>query len=197
MSYSITVTWIYFSFYIITVLIVSVVCASTVRSEYADKDTTVKCTDKKFLKSWGKSLWKKKKVYGQLIPHFFDQATDLGVIFEYWNLREEEDIGIKTMYLFGTSIFVIALHRIISSLAIYHLTKKPLDMLFQMLDLMMVRCIWTNYKLDLDEPSNSQRYLQILEATLEVTYNTCIAYIVYIFVTRCLFYPECSANIDI
>eukprot|EP01084_Bolivina_argentea_P005911 11172_1 len=83
-----------------------------------------KCTKKQMMKMWAKSVWKKKSVYFQLIPHFFDQATDFGVIFEYWRLRNDKELGINTMYLFVISIFVIVLHRIVSSLAIYRLTKK-------------------------------------------------------------------------
>eukprot|EP01083_Nonionella_stella_P172767 593932_1 len=170
-DYAFVVTWTYFSAYMFIFLIVSIVCAFTVRSEYAEfknKDAdNAKWSMAKLSKRWAKLLWRKKKVYGQLIPHFFDQATDLGVIFEYYKLRDDDEIGINTMNLFVVSICVLIFHRIISSAAIYHLTKKPIYMLYQVFDLLMIRCIWTNYKLDSDEPSNSQRYLQIMEATFE------------------------------
>eukprot|EP01083_Nonionella_stella_P226797 805115_1 len=167
-DYAFVVTWTYFSAYVFIFFIVSVVCAFTVRSEYEEfknKDAdNVKWSMAKLSKRWAKLLWRKKKVYGQLIPHFFDQATDLGVIFEYWKLRNDETLtGVNTTNLFIVSICVLVFHRIISSAAIYHLTKKPMFMLYQVFDLLMVRCIWTNYKLDSDEPSNSQRYLQIME----------------------------------
>eukprot|EP01083_Nonionella_stella_P226798 805117_1 len=167
-DYAFVVTWTYFTFYVFIFLIVSIVCAFTVRSEYSefkDKDTdNVKWSVSKLFQRWAKLLWRKKKVYGQLVPHFFDQATDLGVVFEYYSLQDQDNIGIDTMYLFVISICVLVFHRIISSAAIYHLTKKPMYMLYQMFDLLMIRCIWTSYKLDSDEPSNSQRYLQIMEA---------------------------------
>ena len=123
----------------------------------------------KLVKLWGELFWRKKKVYFQLLPHFFDQATDLGVIFEYRKYSvSREDIGINANYLFWVSIFVIVFHRCISLIAIYRLTKKPLDVLLQLFDLLIVKCIWINYKYQTDEPSDSQKYLQVLEATFEV-----------------------------
>ena len=109
---------------------VSFYCVITVKKDYKQytqlpqnslqKDSS----EKGILKQWAKSVWNKKKVYLQLILHLFDQATDLGVTYEYWTLRNESDIGINTMYLFVISIFVIVSHRIISSFAMYQLTKK-------------------------------------------------------------------------
>eukprot|EP01083_Nonionella_stella_P117094 348514_1 len=170
-NYAFVVTWTYFTIYVVLFLMVSVACAFAVRSKYIEAKNknqgNVKWSVAKLFQIWIKLLWRKKKVYLQLIPHFFDQATDLGVIFEYHKLRNEDDIGINTMYLFVVSIWVLIFHRMISSAAIYHLTKKPIDMVYQMFDLLMIRSIWTNYKLESDEPSNSQRYLQIMEATFE------------------------------
>ena len=93
-------------------------------SEHENKNNTIseieevikiKLSKKKFFKRWLKLTWSKKKVYLQLIPHFFDQATDFGVIFEYYRLSTEDQdtpIGINTWYLFWVSIGVIILHRI-------------------------------------------------------------------------------------
>eukprot|EP01084_Bolivina_argentea_P005123 9678_1 len=186
-SYSLVVTWTYFFVYVTIFFIVSVICAVKVQNKYKKYATytTTSTTEssvintkqaynpkdwtrKGLFKQWYQLLWKKKKVYLQLIPHFFDQATDLGVIIEYWHLRNDADvIGINTMYLFVVSVCVIILHRIISSFAIYRLTNNKSFILYQIFDVLMVKCIWTNYQLDTDEPSNSQRYLQTLEATFE------------------------------
>eukprot|EP01084_Bolivina_argentea_P022228 41316_1 len=172
-QYSFVVTWTYFSVYFAVFFIVSIVCAMKVHKEYKKYNLIQERTDSKawtkkgMITNWGKLVWQKKKVYFQLIPHFFDQATDCGVIFEYWRLRNDENVGINTLWLFGTSIFVIILHRIISSFAIYQLTRNKSFILYQLLDVLMIRCIWTNYQLGTDEPSNSQRYLQVLEAIFE------------------------------
>eukprot|EP01084_Bolivina_argentea_P005912 11174_1 len=131
-SYSFLVTWTYFTVYFTIFFIVSIICAIKLRKEYKQQKNIQqvqqkqlqKWSKKGIIKQWGKCVWTKRKIYFQLIPHFFDQATDFGVIFEYWRLRNDKELGINTMYLFVISIFVIVLHRIVSSLAIYRLTKK-------------------------------------------------------------------------
>eukprot|EP01084_Bolivina_argentea_P075247 136417_1 len=177
-DYSFVATWTYFALYITMFLIVSIVCAVKVTKEHHKQkniqESIYQYTKTKLIKQWIKLLWQKKKIYLQLIPHFFDQATDIGVVVEFYHLRNE-NIGINTMYLFATSIFILILHRIISSFAIYQLTKNKSFILYQLFDVLMIRCIWTNYKLESDEPSNAQRYLQTLEATFESAPQTLIS----------------------
>ena len=174
--YSLVVTWTYFSVYVIAFLIVSIVCAAKIKKEYKASQATqelapdqILMTKKTAITHWAKLLWKKKKVYLQLVPHFFDQATDFGVIFEYYRLSTDgNDHGINTWWLFIISVGVIILSRVVSSIAIYRLTHNIKYTILQIFDALMIQCIWTNYILDTDEPSNAQRYLQILEATFEV-----------------------------
>lgn len=90
------------------------------------------------------------QIYGELVPHFFDQATDFGVVAEfyiYWqdgkdDLDENGDykIGINVEYLFYLSIAIIILHRVISSVAVYNLTQKPSYAMYQFFDVLMVCC---------------------------------------------------------
>ena len=163
--FSLVITWSYFIVYSIVFFIVSIVCAVRVREIHNESELSI-CSA--FI-SWAKLLWKKKKVYIQLVPHFFDQATDFGVIYEFWKFHKDgNDIGINTLYLFGVSIGVIVLHRIVSSIAVYRLTKNYKYAILQIFDVLMIHCVWINYQLETDEPSNAQRYLQILEATFEV-----------------------------
>ena len=178
-DYSLVITWSYFTLYVLTFFIVSIVCAREVRKQYKESRSTTQVSPDQSIMSkksafmhWAKLLWKKKSCYIQLIPHFFDQATDFGVIYEYWTLRNDTDISVNTMYLFGVSVGIIILHRIISSVAIYRLTKKWKYAILQLIDALMTQCIYTNYILDNDEPSNAQRYLQVLEATFVVKYFT-------------------------
>ena len=39
----------------------------------------------KFFKDWCRSMWHKKKIYWAVVPHVFDQATDLGTIMVYYD----------------------------------------------------------------------------------------------------------------
>ena len=177
---SLAIAWSYFIVYSIVFFIVSIVCAERVRKLYnesREKTTDLEDLDpdnEPMTKSsafvhWAKLLWEKKKIYIQLVPHFFDQASDFGVIYAYYKIHEDGDrIGINTLYLFGVSIGVIIFHRIVSSIAVYRLTNNYKYAILQIFDALMIKCIWTNYLLETNEPSNAQRYLQVLEATFEV-----------------------------
>eukprot|EP01084_Bolivina_argentea_P154090 268642_1 len=125
------------------------------------------------IKEWLRLVLEKKKVYLALIPHLFDQATDFGVVYQYYILSQTEDNRVldtgsaNPLNFFYASLFVILLHRIISTVAIYNLTRKWTDILLQIFDFMMVKAIWVNYKLNKKNKANPQRFLEILEATFE------------------------------
>eukprot|EP01083_Nonionella_stella_P039243 106736_1 len=175
-KYSVTVATCYFVLYLTIFAITSVVCA------LQTKKVAASCCSKTFFKLWIKSLWQKKKLYLTVIPHFFDQATDLGVLFKYYSLWVTSS-AIEPQYWFFVSIFVISLHKIISCIAVYLLSRSCMDVIYQFFDLLMVRAIYTNYKLNKDEPSSAQRYLQILEGTFEPGPQILIS-LAYILKTR-------------
>eukprot|EP01084_Bolivina_argentea_P165498 287512_1 len=123
MDYSMLIMWAYFSAYVVMFSVVSIICAIHVhREKYPNSKAVV------LIKAWTVSLWQKKQIYGQLLPHFFDQATDFGVVYEfgryYKEQRETGQIkGINAQYLFYLSITIIIAHRAVSSAAVYHLTR--------------------------------------------------------------------------
>ena len=45
------------------------------------------------VKLLGKDVWALKKIYGPMIVHFYDCATDLGVVYYWYTLMEEEQNG--------------------------------------------------------------------------------------------------------
>eukprot|EP01084_Bolivina_argentea_P098363 176774_1 len=202
MELSLQITWIYFGIYCSLFLITSIWSAIIVKEEYkndkssnddielqsktqesSDKpteNTTNKIkakTDgkkgcKHYFKKWIKLSWAKKKIYVSIAPHLFDQATDLGVIAQYYQYTFDDtsDIDkdiINPLYWFYLSIIILIIHRFVSSLAIYLLTHNWFNVCLQMMDVLMVRSVWTSYKLKRNEPSTTQRYLGILEATFE------------------------------
>ena len=117
------------------------------------------------MKLWFKSIWTKKKIYFAALPHIFDQATDIGVILEYYNeWRQPSNPNSLTnpMWFFFASVFFVCLQRIISSAVIYSLTKSVKATLFQFMDVLLLKAIWVNYKLGLDAPCNPQRYIELL-----------------------------------
>eukprot|EP01083_Nonionella_stella_P016456 45937_1 len=177
-TYSLVVTWTYFTVYVLMILVVSVLCAIDMykeqQSQYNTNDVDMDLIVS-IIKKWGKSIWKKRRIYLPLIPHFFDQATDFGVIIEYYSLRNNTELGINARTLFILSICIIIMHRLISAGLVYNLTKNLKYCAYQVFDLLMVRCIYTNYELQSTEPSNAQRYLQTIEAIFESAPQTLIS----------------------
>eukprot|EP01084_Bolivina_argentea_P031597 58482_1 len=149
--------------------------SNALKENQSDENNHKPCTKRfvKFVKYWIQSLWVKKSVYISIIPHLFDQATDFGVIYTYYVILQNPDSyptennNVNMEALFLSSVFIIVLHKIISCAAIFALTRKCGDLFLQLLDLMMVKAIYLNYKYNLNEPGNAQRFLQILEATFE------------------------------
>eukprot|EP01083_Nonionella_stella_P214846 773779_1 len=140
--------WAYFIAYVLMFVIVSIVCAIGVHRE---KDPNANIRE--LTKAWLISLWHKKKIYGELIPHFFDQATDFGVVYEFASYYYSgKDIGINTYYLFLLSISIILAHRLVSAVAVYNLTHNPMYAFYQLLDVLMIQCVYTNYKLGTNQP---------------------------------------------
>ena len=120
-------------------------------------------------KEWIKLTWSFKSLYLSMIPHIFDQATDIAVIYEYYSLINDENIKdvIDTSYLFWMSIVLFLFARVTSTMAIYKLTRNNYDILLGLLDLVMVKAIYVGYLLKRESPTNIQRYIGLLEATLE------------------------------
>ena len=66
---------IYFGTYFTAFVCTSVYCAYIVNKEY----TKLSCLNK--LIKWLIITWKKKQLYLSLIPHLFDQTTDIAVLY--------------------------------------------------------------------------------------------------------------------
>ena len=163
-SESVVIFVCYMAVYCAAFVITSMYCAYLTKTE---KDTTDSCVQK--LKKWIKLTWSFKSLYLAIIPHIFDQATDVAVIYEYYILQKNKSIEnvIDTFYLFWMSIILFLLSRLVSSIAIFRLTKNKNDFALGLLDLVMAKAIYVGYLLKRESPTNIQRYVGLLEATLE------------------------------
>ena len=128
------------------------------------KDVCNNCLLGNFFKEWATSVWIKKKIYWAIIPHIFDQATDLGAILAYYQAWKEDkgDQSFKPFWFFFFGLFIIIFQRIISTITIYVMTHNYKAALLQFLDILMVKAVWVNYQLGLKTPCNPQRYIQLL-----------------------------------
>ena len=127
------------------------------------------------MKKFPREFRSKLKCYFQLITHIIDQVTDIAVIVQfgqisYFELQHNFNCPyINGTYLFILSLFVFLFYRFISAIWIFRLTGHSYyQALTQFLfDMKLMDAIRVNYVNNRKEPSSPQRYIQVLEATIE------------------------------
>ena len=77
----------YMAVYCVAFVITSMYCAYLTKTE---KNTTDSCL--RTFRRWIKLTWSFKSLYLAIIPHIFDQATDVAVIYEYYVLQQNQSI---------------------------------------------------------------------------------------------------------
>ncbi len=81
---------------------------------------------------------------------------------EYINYDEALGTAVNPFWFLLFGIFIIVFQRIISTITIYTMTHNPKAAMMQFIDVLMVKAVWVNYVLHLDEPCNPQRYIELL-----------------------------------
>ena len=110
----------------------------------------------------------KKENFRSIVPHIFDQATDLGTVWAYYeegkydNDTNKDNWSFNPVWFVIFGLFIIIFQRVVSTVVIYSMTNNSKAALLQLVDLLMIKAIWVNYDLDLTEPCNPQRYLELL-----------------------------------
>ena len=115
-------------------------------------------------------ILRKKRCYFPIATHIIDQATDIAVIVEFGQLHFEQDYicnDIDTLALFILSVIAFLLYRIVSAFWVYLATKSCLNTFIQILDLKIFHALYINFLSNKHEPNTAQKYIQILEASLE------------------------------
>ena len=138
-----------------------------------------------FCTSLPKAILARKRCYLPVITHTIDQATDIGVIIQFYQIYKYENDNnvdcnrINGGYLFFNSIFAFSFYRIISSIWIYNLTGgKIIDTILQIFDLKLYHALYINFEQNNIEPNSPQRYLMLLESTLE-SFPQCVIQLYY------------------
>eukprot|EP01083_Nonionella_stella_P289598 985504_1 len=133
--------------------------------------TDASCTDNclDVTKLWLASFGTKLQIYLSLIPHIFDQATDFGVLIEYYTLYKSGEYigGTNPFWFFFCGLIILLLHRIMTSMIVCNVTRNLSDMFLQLFDLLMMKAVIVAHRVDSTEPTTMQRYLYLLEATFE------------------------------
>ena len=144
----------------------------------------VELNNKEFISSFvyylPREIWKKKACYLPCITHLIDQATDIGVILEFYQLYVFENIknpngtrndcsGVDARQLLILSCVAFLFYRIISCIWIYNITRSLFHTILQFFDLKIYHALYINFISEYNSgtPNTAQRYIQILEASLE------------------------------
>ena len=56
-------------------------------------------------KAFIKDIWTQRKIYAPLIVHFYDTATDIGVIYYWYGLMVDEKNGVQDYDSLDMTIF--------------------------------------------------------------------------------------------
>ena len=139
--------------------------------KFGDKSFFKKC------KGWILDLKKRKSCDIPLIAHLFDQATDISVAIQFYELGTTKSAdnwsacnGLNIWYLFILTIMSLIIYRVITGYLIYNYTNKSWTRLIsQILDVELLRSLYINYLCGKSEPCDPQRWITAMEAVLEST----------------------------
>ncbi len=97
---------IYFSLYVVLILALSIYIHQTEKEQYNNK--------KDFLRA----VWSRRGIYGQILVHLYDTATDIGVLIECGLLAYDpiDYQSIDMQIMFWTSIGFLIFYRFISTI---------------------------------------------------------------------------------
>ena len=133
-------------------------------------------SSKQGLKSFFKTLY---KIRGLLIPaltHFFDTATDIALVWEFYILKDEnefdnQDIDIYAFFIL--SLGVLVYYRISSAFEVWQFTGKKNETLLQFLfDFFLIKLIYTNiFKMKSYQPSHVIKQFRMIEGGNESAFQ--------------------------
>ena len=162
----------YFSSYALLVIILSI---------YIHKNEQHK-NKKEFLKA----VWTRKGIYGQILVHLYDTATDIGVLIEWGTLAyDDNDYNSIDMYImFWTSIGFLIFYRLVS--VIFSIVVEDDDnnyvwyepqfyakvnvwksMCLGFWDMYIIKTVYESLKYHHEEPTPQQKAIQLMESIFE------------------------------
>eukprot|EP01084_Bolivina_argentea_P003818 7206_1 len=165
---------VYFLLYVAMVLILAIITYKT--GDYDDKSKTT------FLKA----VWKKRSIYGQILVHIYDTATDFGVLIG-WGILAYDDTdyeSIDMLALFWTSIgFLIAYRVLTMCMGVFtavdsthrnevdnnnnKITDVMINCCLAIFDIYIFRIVYEALTQKAKEPSGAQKFVQLVESIFE------------------------------
>eukprot|EP01083_Nonionella_stella_P013245 37323_1 len=159
---------IYFSLY--ALLLIALTIFAHINEEHDSK------------RSFFKAIWNKRGIYGQVLVHLYDTATDIGVLIQWAILAEQESTGenIKSLDmngLFWTSIAFLILYRVLSIfiawISAYLLDDECCscicwgDVCLALIDMYVIKAVYKAVKGDAQQATPRQKTIQLTEAIFE------------------------------
>ena len=163
-TFSTIATIVYFSSYAILVVALSIFVHCT--ESYDNK--------KDFLTA----IWSRRGIYGQILAHLYDTATDIGVLFEWYILAYDsyDYKSIDMHVMFWTSIGFLIFYRVLSAfIALFQTHDKSspepheymLDFCLGIFDMHIIKTVYVSLVTGHQEPSPQQKVAQLLESICE------------------------------
>eukprot|EP01083_Nonionella_stella_P096916 272462_1 len=132
-------------------------------------------------KSFLKAMWKKKSIYGQILVHLYDTATDIGVLIQWGYMAKSESDGtydvtsLNMVYLFWISISFLIVYRLASIVIAYKSAKADgqtargiiCDSCLGLIDMYVIKAVYGAIKRNAPEPTLKQKMIQLTESIFE------------------------------
>merc|ERR1719189_2554502 len=114
------------------------------------------------LQLWFKMVWKLRVCYMSLFVHLFDVLTDILVIVEWWRLEhiEGDKDHVDTRLMAICAIVVLAVHKVVSTVAFFVKDQSYRRALLQFLDLVIFEEIWVTHRRVVEEFQSHKSQLQ-------------------------------------
>eukprot|EP01084_Bolivina_argentea_P316853 549318_1 len=194
---SVTPTWVTIGFIICELLILIATSIYSIKSLKQDSkgqsSTLAIQSDWESATAFGKfKIWvldviSRKSIYVALITHLSDTATDFAAVVEFYQIAHTSSVdecnGLNVWYLFGLAIGCMITYRIISSITVFRITRSPLRVFLQFLDVELFQVLYVSHRLDLKHESSPQRLIKVLEAVFEAAPQSLIQ-IIYLIKTK-------------
>eukprot|EP01083_Nonionella_stella_P252786 870577_1 len=164
LSWSSLAAIVYFSLY--TLLLFCIAIYVAIKKEYDG------------IKKFFKTIFKMRKIYGSVLVHLYDTATDVGVMIDWWFLAQDEKRGynyesIDMANLFWASVGFLTLYRIVGIIMVLMSEDRDDPRTYSfcaflaVFDMYIIRTVWVAIENGEEEPHPKQRLVQLMESLCE------------------------------
>ena len=133
------------------------------------------------------AVWCRRAIYGQILVHLYDTATDIGVLIEWGELAYDTNDykSIDMRVMFYTSIAFMIAYRFFNTVAACFASSSDgsnplIDAGLALCDFYIIKTVYESIKGLHEEPTPRQKVIQLLEAIFESLPQVCPMCIFYL-----------------